>query len=331
MMPATPARFSPICDRTASRSVQRVGRVRRRLRRSTRSRTAHRPDPNDGCRAPPGRAASVVVRATRASLLLHREGALDAGEVLVDEAAQRRGGVRVRGQPRARRVAQARRSRAAPGRGRRSGTPRSCSCATPRSAAACRSTAARSRRAERPSPGAGTRAPSSARSCSAGRRCRRASPTRRAWPRPSGSTACACAADFAALRGVVGGQRLVDLRGIRRRRPRRARSSSSHAGRCRPRGPRGSISPSRRPRSVAKCCGSRGGAREELHELELAVAARLGGLRELPQPVADLGDASPPRFAGATYGVRGERSWASVVRMVVDSVSRPMLPSTRST
>ena len=37
------------------------------------------------------------------------------------------------------------------------------------------------------------------------------------------------------------------------------------------------------------------------------------------------------RFSGATYELAASCSWASVVRTVVDSVSEPMLRSTRST
>jgi hypothetical protein len=37
------------------------------------------------------------------------------------------------------------------------------------------------------------------------------------------------------------------------------------------------------------------------------------------------------RFSGATYEFAASCSWASVVRTVVDSVSVPMLRSTRST
>ena len=108
MMPATLRTFQPISsehvERTLPTQVAGVGGDGDVLRCSCRH------DPNDGCLGPDlsGRRPRHPIGLLRVALL-HGERALDAGEVLDDEAAQRGGRVRVapRARPGSRRAARA--------------------------------------------------------------------------------------------------------------------------------------------------------------------------------------------------------------------------------
>ena len=238
--------------------------------------------------------------------LLHGERALDAGEVLVDEAAQRGRGVGVRCEPRARRVAQLE-------VGQRRGVQADddvlrdlVASASPRSAAACRSTASRTRRAGRRS--AGCWNPSAVeRTIVFGQvvRVDDRGPRGELAPRRSGSTAFACAANSPPFAVLSAARASSICASRRRRRPRRARSSS-----CQDR----SVSTSR-PSSVDLAVAQRlhdrpvrrgrGRGREGRHELELAVAAGFRRLRERPEAVGDLRARRVP-LLGRDVGVRRE-------------------------
>ena len=151
-------------------------------------------------------------------------------------------------------------------------------------------------------------------------------------PRASGIAARACAADCGAVGGVVRGQRGVDLGVAGRAAGDERDRAAPSAGRCRSRGPASVDRPvaQRRARS-STCAGVLGDGGEGLDELELRVAAGLGGLGERPERVADRGDASRRGARGRRTCFAASDSWPSTVRSVVDSVSVAMLPSTRST